>query len=81
MNKTYNSSNPEKTWVIPSLLVLYLSWSSTYFAIRVALESFPPFFIAGFRYMLVGLGFCLYLRWKGAPWPSLRELIFTHNWG
>ncbi len=59
--------------VLLSLATLYLAWSSTYFAIRVALQSFPPFFIAGFRYMLVGLGFFLYLRWRDVPSPTRRE--------
>lgn len=72
MNET-NNSGPNKTSVAASLLVLYLAWSSTYFAIRVALESFPPFFIAGFRYMLIGLGICLFFRLRGAPLPTLRE--------
>ncbi len=62
-----------KGLIILSLATLYLAWSSTYFAIRVALEDFQPFFIAGFRYMLVGAGLFVYLKAKGAPWPSLRE--------
>ena len=51
-----------KGLIILSLATLYIAWSSTYLAIRVALEGFPPFFIAGFRYMLVGAGIYLYLR-------------------
>ena len=58
-----------KGLVFVSLATLYIAWSSTYFAIRVALEAFPPFFIAGFRYMLVGGGIFLYLKAKGTPWP------------
>jgi drug/metabolite transporter (DMT)-like permease len=62
-----------KGLIVLSLATLYLAWSSTYLAIRIALEGFPPFFIAGFRYMLVGGGIFLYLKAKGAPWPSLPE--------
>jgi drug/metabolite transporter (DMT)-like permease len=56
--------------VFVALATLYLAWSSTYLAIRFSLESFPPFFTAGFRYMLVGAGMYGYLRIKGEPAPS-----------
>lgn len=59
--------------IIIALATLYIAWSSTYLAIRISLESFPPFFIAGFRYMLVGLGMYLYLRWKGAAAPTRTQ--------
>ncbi len=63
----------KKIRVFAALTTLYLAWSSTYLAIRFALESFPPFFIAGFRYMLVGAGMFAYLRIQGSPSPSCKE--------
>ena len=63
----------QKVKIILSLLTLYIAWSSTYLAIRIALEGFPPFFIAGFRYMLVGAGMYVYLKAKGVPSPTARE--------
>lgn len=62
-----------KGLVILSLATLYLAWSSTYLAIRIALESYPPFFVAGFRYMLVGAGIYLYLRFRGAAPPAAAQ--------
>jgi drug/metabolite transporter (DMT)-like permease len=59
--------------VFAALATLYLAWSSTYLAIRFSLESFPPFFTAGFRYMLVGAGMYGYLRIKGDPSPTRRQ--------
>jgi drug/metabolite transporter (DMT)-like permease len=59
--------------VLLSISTLYLAWSSTYLAIRIALEQYPPFFIAGFRYLLVGVGMYLYLRYRGVPPPTKRE--------
>ena len=59
--------------IIIALATLYLAWSSTYLAIRFSLESFPPLFIAGSRYMLVGLGMYIYLRWKGAAAPTRKQ--------
>jgi drug/metabolite transporter (DMT)-like permease len=59
--------------VIIALATLYLAWSSTYLAIRFSLESFPPLFTAGSRYMLVGLFMFLYMRWRGAPPPTKAQ--------
>lgn len=63
--------------VIIALATLYLAWSSTYIAIRFSLAAFPPFFVAGSRYMLVGLGMFLYLRLRGAAGPDRTE--WTHS--
>lgn len=56
--------------VVAALATLYFAWSSTYLAIKFSLESFPPFFTAGSRYMLVGAGMYAYLRYRGAPAPT-----------
>lgn len=56
--------------ILIALITLYLAWSSTYLAIRISLEDFPPFFTAGFRYMVVGAGMYLYLRYKGVGVPN-----------
>ncbi len=59
--------------IIIALATLYIAWSSTYLAIRFSLESFPPFFTAGSRYLLVGLFMFLYMRWRGAPPPTRAQ--------
>lgn len=37
-----------------AMLALYVEWGSTYLAIAVALEHFPPFMLAGIRFLLAG---------------------------
>jgi drug/metabolite transporter (DMT)-like permease len=59
--------------VIVALLAVYLSWSSTYLAIKFALESLPPLFMMGIRFFLFGLIAYAWLRLRGAERPSLRE--------
>jgi drug/metabolite transporter (DMT)-like permease len=61
--------------VLIALATLYLAWSSTYLAIRISLEGFPPFFVAGSRYMLVGAGMYLYLRYKSVPAPPVSQWL------
>lgn len=38
-----------------AFLVLYLVWGSTYLAIRIAVETLPPFLMAGGRFALAGV--------------------------
>jgi drug/metabolite transporter (DMT)-like permease len=64
-----------KLKVLLALATLYLAWSSTYLAIRFSLESFPPFFVAGSRYMLVGAAMYLYLRYQGAAAPTRSQWL------
>lgn len=64
-----------KLKVLVALATLYLAWSSTYLAIRFSLESFPPFFVAGSRYMLVGAAMYLYLRHRGSAAPTRSQWL------
>lgn len=49
-----------------------LIWGTTYLAIRVSLETMPPFLMAGVRWTLAGLLFASGLRLSGRPLPPLR---------
>src|SRR5574337_1499668 len=55
------------------LLTLYVIWGSTYLGIRFALESYPPFLLAGVRFLGAGIALYGFLRWRGmAPPTSLQ---------
>ncbi len=41
--------------ILAALLVVYVVWGSTYLAIRFAVETLPPFLMAGSRFLLSGL--------------------------
>ena len=60
-------------WLLPALLACYLVWGSTYLAIRFALVSFPPYFQMGTRFVLAGILLMIWMRWRGAVWPTSRE--------
>jgi drug/metabolite transporter (DMT)-like permease len=62
-----------RTGVIIALLAVYISWGSTYLAIRIALESVPPFFMMGIRFFIVGVGLYIFLKIKGAATPTLSQ--------
>ena len=47
--------NPPRTAVVAAaLLAVYLVWGSTYVAIRIAVDTLPPFLLAGVRFLLAG---------------------------
>ena len=57
-----------------ALGLVYVVWSSTYLAIRVAIESVPPLLMAGARFLLAGALLVAYARLKQrAPWPTARQ--------
>src|SRR5262249_47984575 len=59
---------------------VYIIWGSTFFAIRVGDESFPPLVVAGLRHMIFGALFYPILRWKTGirpTWEHWRTAIIT----
>ena len=49
---------------------VYIIWGSTYLAIRVGVESFPPLLLAGWRHLTFGLLLYPFLRWKTQVRPT-----------
>lgn len=46
---------PRERWLIGlALVALYLIWGSTYLAMLFAIQSFPPFLMAGLRFVVAG---------------------------
>src|SRR6185295_379644 len=40
--------------ILIALLIVYVVWGSTYLAIRIAIETLPPFLMAGVRFLVAG---------------------------
>jgi drug/metabolite transporter (DMT)-like permease len=59
--------------IVPALLACYIIWGSTYLAIRFALESLPPFFQMGSRFIVAGVALAVFMRFRGENWPSLSQ--------
>jgi drug/metabolite transporter (DMT)-like permease len=56
--------------LVACLAATWFIWGSTYLAIKFALESFPPFFQMGSRFLVAGLLLCAWLKLRGRPWPT-----------
>jgi drug/metabolite transporter (DMT)-like permease len=59
--------------VLACLAATWLVWGSTYLAIKFALQSFPPFFQMGSRFLAAGAALLVWCRWRGMPWPKRAE--------
>ena len=73
------SQSPEKpdthsSFTIWSAMIsVYIIWGSTYLAIRFAIETIPPFLMAGTRFLIAGGILYLIRRFLGDEAPSRRE--------
>jgi drug/metabolite transporter (DMT)-like permease len=59
--------------LIAAFFALYVIWGSTYLAILIGIESWPPLMMGGVRFLLAGSLMFAWLRLRGAPMPTWRE--------
>lgn len=80
MSRTPTDTRPHNTKPMPTIslrvqialafLSIYTIWGSTYLAIRIAIETLPPFLMAGIRFLIAGTPLYLWTRLRGAPSPT-----------
>jgi drug/metabolite transporter (DMT)-like permease len=66
-----SSQTPSLLRVALALAAVYVIWGSTYLAIAVAIETLPPFWMAGIRFVISGGLLYGLAMWQGAAQPSL----------
>jgi drug/metabolite transporter (DMT)-like permease len=57
-------SQAPRSLVLTAFATLYVVWGSTYLAIRYAVETLPPFLMAGVRFFLAGLILAFWAYWR-----------------
>lgn len=85
------TSAPARWRVLTALGAVYVVWGSTYLAIRFAIETIPPFLMAGTRFLIAGALLYAWSRQRGTPRPTGGEwraalvvgalLLFVGNGG
>ena len=53
--------------------IVYVVWGSTYLAIRIGLDTLPPFLLGASRFLVAGGLLYAWSRWRGASKPSATE--------
>jgi drug/metabolite transporter (DMT)-like permease len=71
-------ATPARAWVVAAYANVYLIWGSTYLAIRFAIETLPPFLMAGLRFTVAGgLLYAAVRRVGGADRPQRAQWVAT----
>ena len=63
--------------LIVAFFMIYFIWGSTYLAIKFAIETMPPFAMAGVRFIIAGAILYGIMRFRGVPaptWPEVKHL-------
>ena len=68
-----SESGEHRIRLIIAFACVYLIWGSTYLAIRYAIQTIPPFLMAGVRFLVAGVVLAAWSRSRGAAWPTRRE--------
>lgn len=71
MSKWRQSDRAFPAQLVLAFAAVYLIWGSTYLAIRFAVETLPPFLMAGVRFLIAGGLLYGWARLRGAP-PPMR---------
>src|SRR5437867_7690564 len=69
---------PQRSRIIIAFAALYLIWGSTYLGIRFAIETIPPFLMAGTRFLLAGVIMFAIARLQGiskSTWANWRTSL------
>src|SRR5207245_4061307 len=69
------STMRKRLLIILSLLSLYFLWGGTYLAMRIALQGFPPFILAGVRQLTAGILLFLFLRLRKHELPTRKQWL------
>ena len=64
---------PSKGWILFAFAAIYLIWGSTYLGIKIAIETLPPLFMGGSRFVIAGALLFGALRMQGQPVPAAKH--------
>lgn len=61
--------------LVLSLAAVYVIWSSTYLAMKIAIHDLPPLLMASLRFAAAGLVMLVIALRRGATWPAARDWL------
>lgn len=67
------SPAPSRVKLLLAFAAIYVLWGSTYLAIRLAIDTIPPFLMAGTRFLIAGAALHALAARSGLPRPSARQ--------
>jgi drug/metabolite transporter (DMT)-like permease len=74
MTVSTGTKHHSKALIIAAFAALYIIWGSTYLGIKYAIETIPPFFMAGIRFLIAGSLLLVWCFIKKEPTPSAKSI-------
>jgi drug/metabolite transporter (DMT)-like permease len=68
----YNKEN-QRLLKLLAFITIYFVWGITYLAIRLAIDTIPPFLMAGIRFTIAGVLFFVWCLWRFDKKPGLKD--------
>ena len=68
-----SNEKSQHIFIWTALIAVYIFWGSTYLAIRFAVETIPPFLMAGTRFLVAGIIMYVWRRAAGDRRPTRLE--------
>ena len=56
-------------------VAICIIWGTTYLVIRIGVQEMPPFLFSGFRWLIAGPTFLVFLKMRGIPLPTKKDLL------
>ncbi|MFN0158275.1 MAG: drug/metabolite exporter YedA [Bacteroidota bacterium] len=69
----YLERGGSKGRIVAAFAAVYIIWGSTYLGIRFAIETIPPFLMAGTRFLIAGSVLYAWMRLRGTPGPTREQ--------
>ncbi len=67
------AANPRGLAIAVALLLVYVVWGTTYFALGIALETMPPLLMNASRFLCAGAVMLLVALWQGHALPTVAQ--------
>jgi len=71
------TTTPNRVLLLGAFGAIYFIWGSTYLAIRIAIETIPPFLMAAARFFIAGLLVYVVTRARGAAAPTRQQWVWA----
>jgi drug/metabolite transporter (DMT)-like permease len=68
------NAQASRTAIIAAFAAVYILWGSTYLAIRLAVETLPPFMAGGVRFLVAGVALMMVLKVRGTVGSGTASL-------
>ena len=79
-SESEGDQRPSRALIIAAFAAVYLIWGSTYLGIKYAIQTLPPFLMAGTRFLVAGTALCVWARIRDKGADGKIEALSLRSW-